>query len=135
MFKSIGLIVLYQEINAALIFSIFSISSVLKRTVLSLEVSPLTISIEVFGILKVLERNSTRALFALPSTGCAVIFTLTLPSSFLTISFLEALGEILKFSKKPFSIVQYYHKNVVLMYEIRRFYLKKRNKICMINLL
>ena len=72
---------------------------------MSFDVSPRTITIEVLGILKVFERNSTSALLALPSIGCAVILTFTIPSSVFTISFLEELGEILKFTVNPLSIL------------------------------
>ena len=73
---------------------ILSSSVILINSVLSFEVSPRKITIDVLGTLKSLERYSIRHLFALPSTGGAVILTLTLSEVFIT-SFFDAFGEIL----------------------------------------
>jgi len=48
--------------------------------VFSLEVWPLRISMFDFEILKVFAKNSIKLSFALPSTGGAAIFILSLPS-------------------------------------------------------
>ena len=103
--------------------AILSSSSIFSNRVFSLDVSPRRNSIEDFGILNNLDRNSTRHLFAFPSTGGAVILIFT-PSSVLIISFLEAFGEILKLTIKPSSF-----SLVILMYEIFQFFLKSKNKI------
>ena len=68
-----------------------------KVKVLSFDVSPFNISIEVFGIFNCFDKNSIRALFAFPSIGCAVSLTFTPVSSF-KIAFLLAFGEIFKFN-------------------------------------
>ena len=84
--------------------------SFFSRSVFSFEVWPLTISIEVLGILNCLERNSTNALFALLSMGCAVIL-IFIPSSVLIISFFDAFGEILKLINIPLSVSLYIFNN------------------------
>ena len=104
------------ELTKLFISLILDTSSVLIKKVLSFEVCPFSNSNEDLGTLNCFDKNSMTALLALPSTGCAVILTLRNSSVFI-ISFLDALGDILKVI-------------VILMNEIILFYLKNSNKIC-----